>query len=673
MALFKKILIANRGEIAVRVIKAAAKLGIRTVAIYSSADEGSLHVRLADEAYSLNSNELAESYLNIEKIIQIAKISSCQAIHPGYGFLAENPAFVSACNNAGLVFIGPDAQAMKLMGNKVESREALKDAGIPMTAGITGTLEELLAKAGQIKLPILVKAAAGGGGKGMRIVHDLSKLAETLESTSREAKAYFGDGTVFIEKFVEEPRHIEIQVLGDNYGNVIHLYERECSIQRRYQKIIEESPSPTLTDEVRIKMGETAVRIAKKIGYSNAGTVEFLVDKDLNFYFLEMNTRVQVEHPVTEMVTGFDIVKEQILVASGKKLDIKQEDIHQNGHAIECRIYAEDPENNFLPSPGKMTLYIEPAGDGLRIDSAIDRACTIESFYDPMICKLILWGEDREIAREKMIHALDHFVVHGIRTNIAYLRQLMAHPNYIANNLSTKFCDEHTVSLIKTSLQEKEAIAVYLPIIAYYLYEFNIRKREASNPDYHLWQQISYWRDVMILSGEIDNKAYSTEIENIRNNSYTFIFNNEPHKAALESIDMGCLNIKIDEQPYRFFVSKDENGQGYISLDSFNFRIRRNDVLSDNAELLGSYDQLAKKGSGKIVSPMPGKVIKINVKEGDQVRKGNTLMIVEAMKMENHITSPSDGIVEKVNVKQGDMVNGSTRLIELKKSDKQAT
>ncbi len=321
--------------------------------------------------------------------------------------------------------------------------------------------------------PFLVKAAAGGGGKGMRIVRDLKELPEILESTSREAKSYFGDGTIFIEKYVEEPRHIEIQVIGDNHGNVVHLFERECSIQRRYQKIIEESPSPTLTPEVRIKMGNAAVKIAKEIGYNNAGTVEFLVDKNLNFYFLEMNTRVQVEHPVTEMVTGIDIVKEQIRIAAGYPLSFDQSSVKQTGHAIECRIYAEDPSNNFLPSPGEMSLYLEPEGNGIRIDAGIQEATTIHSFYDPMISKLITWGEDREIAREKMIHALKNYSIHGIRTNISYLLQLLKHKAYIANKISTKYCDEHTGDIIKLIEKDKKSIPIHLPVMAYLMYDFH--------------------------------------------------------------------------------------------------------------------------------------------------------------------------------------------------------
>lgn len=665
MKLFSKILIANRGEIAVRVMRAVQELGIRAVAIYSEADSGALHVRMADEAYCLGGNDLAETYLNIPKIAGIAKKCGAEAIHPGYGFLSENAAFVNACDEAGIVFIGPNARAMKLMGNKIESREALKDSGIPMTAGITGDVETLLRRAGEIPLPIMIKAAAGGGGKGMRIVNDTSKLAELLESTSREAKSYFGDGTIFIEKYIEDPRHIEIQVLGDNYGNVIHLFERECSIQRRHQKIIEESPSPTLTPEIRAKMGETAVTIAKTIGYNNAGTVEFLVDKDLKFYFLEMNTRVQVEHPVTEMVTGIDIVKEQIHIAAGKKLEIAQDSIEQNGHAIECRIYAEDPANNFLPSPGKMTYYLEPEGEGIRLDTGIMEATVIQSFYDPLICKLITWDNDREAAREKMIHALEDFIIHGIRTNIGYLRHLLKNQEYIENKISTRYCDEHTGNLVGEMLSEKQAIPSYLAGLAYYLHDFNCKPAEQEG-HHDIWNHISYWRDLMEFEGMVEDKPFRFSVNRIKNDVYYLSEDGNTHEAQIRFCGEGYLEMVLDEHQYEFYVSNDDEGNGYVSYKGNIFKVNRTDVLTGSQAILGSMDHSGGKHDGKIISPMPGKVIKINVGKGEEVKRGQTLMIVEAMKMENYIVAPSDGLVEEINVKVGDMVNSNTKLIDLK-------
>lgn len=666
MNLFQKILIANRGEIAVRVIRAVQDLGIRAVAIHSEADANALHVRMADEAYSLGGNDLAATYLNIEKIVGIAKNCGAGAIHPGYGFLSENSLFVKACDDAGIIFIGPNTRAMKIMGNKIESREALKDSGISMTAGITGDIKTLLKRAGEIPFPLMIKAAAGGGGKGMRIVHKEDNLAEMLESTSREAKSYFGDGTVFIEKYIEDPRHIEIQVLGDNFGNVIHLFERECSIQRRHQKIIEESPSPTLTPEIRQKMGETAVRIAKAIGYNNAGTVEFLVDKDLNFYFLEMNTRVQVEHPVTEMVTGVDIVKEQILIAAGKKLDIEQGSIAQHGHAIECRIYAEDPANNFLPSPGNMSYYLEPEGDGIRVDTGFMEATTIHSFYDPLLCKLITWDESREDARNKMIRALDQFIIHGIRTNIAYLKQLVTDPAYIQNKITTKYCDEHTSDLVAAIKKGKEAVPVYIPGLAYYLYDFNCKPEPEVSAGNDIWNHISYWRDIMELEAHVEGTSFKFSIESIKKGAYQIITADGRHEVQVRICGEGYLELILDGKQMEFFVSTDDEGNGYVSYLGFIFRVKRNDLLLKNQEILGSFDSAGGNNDGKIISPMPGKVIQIKVEEGEEVKRGQTLLIVEAMKMENYITAPTDGVVEQVNVKVGEMVNSSMRLVNLK-------
>ncbi len=664
MKLLSKILIANRGEIAVRVIRSAQRLGIQTVAVYSIADEEALHVEMADEAYCFGESlELSDTYLNIDKIIEIAKKSGSEAIHPGYGFLSENSRLVSACEDAGIVFIGPHTRAMKLMGNKIESREFVTKLGIPMTAGVTGEHEVLLKKAKDIPLPILVKAAAGGGGKGMRIVHDLKDLPGILESTSREAKSYFGDGTIFIEKYVEEPRHIEIQVIGDNHGNVVHLFERECSIQRRYQKIIEESPSPTLTPEVRIKMGDAAVKIAIEIGYNNAGTVEFLVDKNLDFYFLEMNTRVQVEHPVTEMVTGIDIVSEQIRIASGYPLSFDQSSVKQTGHAIECRIYAEDPANKFLPSPGDMSLYIEPEGNGIRIDAGIQEASTVHSFYDPMISKLVTWGDNREIAREKMIHSLMNYSIHGIRTNISYLMELLKHKAYISNKISTKYCDEHTQDLIQHIEKEKKAIPVHMPVIAYLMYDFHQDLLEDDEPGYNVWREIGYWRDLMEIKVTVGEESLSVKIIEKPTGKFNFTVKDKLHQAYIKSLESGLAEIAIDDYSHRFVISNDTKGSGYVSFNGHIFSITRKDTLVVE-DVFGTQDH-GSKDHGEIVSPMPGKVVKINVAEGQLVKKGDILLVIEAMKMENNIICPKEGKIEKINVKTGDMVNGSKELLLL--------
>lgn len=496
--MFDKILIANRGEIAVRIIKSARELGVRTVAVYSEADRESLHVEAADEAICIGESDLGETYLNGDKIISAARESGCRAIHPGYGFLAENPEFVKRCEDENLVFIGASSDAIRLMGDKLKARASVKEMGVPTTPGSSGEPERVLEECRVLPYPLLVKAALGGGGKGMRIVRSEEELKDALSATSREAKAYFGDGTVYVEQYIDQPRHIEIQILGDGFGNMIHLFERECTIQRRYQKIIEETPSSSIDDETRMKMGQAAVTIGQTIGYHNAGTVEFLVDQDKNFYFLEMNTRIQVEHPVTEMTTGVDIVKQQLLVASGNELAIKQEDVGQRGHAIECRIYAEDPLNNFAPSPGWMTFFQEPRGLWVRNDSSFNRPCEIKSFFDPIISKLIVWEESRETARLKMIQALREYVVQGIHTNIPFLRTVLQHEAFIDNRISTHFCDDYMEELIESLHQERDGVADHVPLIAYLLYDLNRPVQRTGSTgdsfDHDVWRLIGHWR-----------------------------------------------------------------------------------------------------------------------------------------------------------------------------------
>ncbi len=662
MKLFKKILIANRGEIAVRVIRSAKKLGIETVAVYSKPDAEALHTKMADEAYLLGEQELADTYLNVEKIIAIAKRSGCDAIHPGYGFLAENPDLVNACEKEGISFIGPSLKAIRLMGNKVEARAFVTKLGTPMTQGAVGTKDELLKAASNIPLPILVKAAAGGGGKGMRIVHKLEDLEETIEATSREAKAYFGDAEVFIEQYIEEPRHIEIQIIGDKHGNVVHLYERECSIQRRYQKIIEESPSPTLDPQTREKMGAAAVDIAKAIDYDNAGTIEFLVDKNLNFYFLEMNTRVQVEHPVTEMVTGIDIVREQILVAAGNKLSIKQEDVRQMGHAIEARIYAEDPENDFRPAPGDITLYKEPVGNGIRIDSGIEGPATIHSFFDPMISKLICYAEDRDIARECLVSALKNFIVHGIKSNIPYLIEMLKHPAFIENKISTKFCDERTDEILSAIAQSKQSINKDFLTAGYLIYDLLKHKEPKEN----IWNEIGYWRLMMKLTILAEEKEIKVNIRNISDRFFDFEINGNQLSAEVKERGKNFLRININGHCRKLYFSENGDGKTLVSCEGNIYEFDRSDRLHDSDFYISEADA---KGGNHIKSPMPGKVIKLHVQAGDKVSKGDTLVVVEAMKMENNLNAHRDAVIAEVKVKEGDMVDSSAALIVLEEEE----
>lgn len=448
--MFRKVLIANRGEIAVRVAGTLQQMGIAVVAVYSDPDRGAFHVRNADEAYPLDGKTAAETYLDIGKITAIAKRCGAEAIHPGYGFLSENAQFAQACADAGIVFIGPPADVIRCMGDKVRAKEIMHGAGVPTVPGWSGvsnaSAKTIAGEAGRIGYPVLVKAAAGGGGKGMRVVRDVSSLAEAWASAGREAKAAFGDGRVFLEKYIERPRHIEFQVFGDHHGNVVHLFERECSIQRRHQKIIEETPSPALSDALRGRMGEAAVKAARAAGYSNAGTVEFLLSDGGEFYFLEMNTRLQVEHPVTELTTGLDLVRAQLIVADGRPLPFTQDSVRQRGHAIECRIYAEDASRGFLPSTGTIEAWAPPSGPGIRVDAGVARGSEVSVYYDPMLAKLVICDETRTDAIDKTIWALKRFAVLGVTTNVEFLQCVISHPAFRAGDINTAFLEQHDLT-----------------------------------------------------------------------------------------------------------------------------------------------------------------------------------------------------------------------------------
>jgi acetyl-CoA carboxylase biotin carboxylase subunit len=444
--MFRKILIANRGEIAVRVIRACREMGIGSVAVYSEADAASLHVQLADEAVAIGPAPAAESYLDMKRILAAAQAAGAEAIHPGYGFLAENAAFARLCEKEGVQFIGPNSAALELVGDKVRARQTMDKAGVPIIPGmksVAASPDEFQAAARDLGYPVMVKASAGGGGKGMRVVGAEAGLAVALESGRREAKSAFGDDSVYLEKCIEEPRHVEVQVLADNRGHTVHLFERECSIQRRHQKILEESPSPALDPALRARMGETAVRAMRAAGYNNAGTVEFLLDRERHFYFLEVNARLQVEHPVTELTTGVDLVRQQILIASDADLSIRQEDLSQRGHAVECRIYAEDPKMNFLPSAGRIAYLREPRGPGIRFDSGIYEGFEVPVYYDPILAKLIVWAEDRESACRRMAAALDDCVILGIHTTAGFLKDVVGHPEFRAGRATTSFIGKY--------------------------------------------------------------------------------------------------------------------------------------------------------------------------------------------------------------------------------------
>lgn len=445
--MIKKVLIANRGEIAVRIIRACKEMDIETVAIYSEADKESLHVQIADEAYCVGPTISKESYLNLTNIISVAKLTGCDAIHPGYGFLAENADFAELCRECNLIFIGPSPEAISKMGTKDVARDTMKEAGVPIVPGSQGIIkntEEAIELANQIGYPVIIKATAGGGGKGIRVARHEEELVKGIQITQQEASTAFGNPGVYLEKYVEDFRHVEIQIMADTHGNAIHLGERDCTIQRRLQKLLEESPSPALDENIRKQMGEAAVKAAVAVDYTGAGTVEFIYEyKTKSFYFMEMNTRIQVEHPVTEMVTGMDLIKEQILVASGEKLSLQQEEVQFNGWAMECRINAENPAKKFMPSPGRVEMYLPPGGFGIRVDSAVYPGYSIPPFYDSMVAKLIVHGKTREEAIAKMKRALSEFVIEGVHTTIPFHLQLLEHPDFVKGEFNTKFLEEH--------------------------------------------------------------------------------------------------------------------------------------------------------------------------------------------------------------------------------------
>lgn len=492
--MFLKILIANRGEIAVRVIRACREMGIPSAAVYSEADRAALHVALADEAVCIGPPPALESYLDMDNVIAAAKKLGCDAIHPGYGFMAENHLFAARCVDEGLTFIGPSAEAIELVGSKLAARAAVTAVGVPVIPGMEGhgtDVKHFAKEAKKIGYPVLVKATAGGGGKGMRVVNSEEELAAACEGSAREAKGAFGDDTIYLEKCIVEPRHVEFQVFADTHGNAVHLFERECSVQRRHQKVVEETPSVAVTPEIREAMGDAALKVVEASGYVNAGTVEFLLDPEGNFYFLEVNARIQVEHPVTEMVTGTDLVTEQIRVAAGEPLSFKQEDLRQIGHAIECRIYAEDPAAGFLPAAGRILLMEEPQGPGIRVDSGVYSGGDVPTFYDPIMAKLIAWGPDRESARLRMISALGSYPVLGIETTIGFLKDVMENAEFISGNTHTGFISEYMPDWKPETDEETLAAALAVAALAEMAPKAaGVSKEETPSP----WETVGPWQ-----------------------------------------------------------------------------------------------------------------------------------------------------------------------------------
>jgi 3-methylcrotonyl-CoA carboxylase alpha subunit len=663
-SILSKVLIANRGEIACRVIRSCRKLGIRTVAVYSEADADAQHVRQADEAYLIGGPRPQDSYLRGDAILEVARSSGAQAIHPGYGFLSENADFADAVEAAGIVFIGPKAASMRKMGSKAGAKELMQTANVPVVPGYTGadqTPQVLAREAALIGFPLMIKAAHGGGGKGMRVVRALDEFLPALESCQREAKSAFGRDRVLLERFVGHPRHIEIQVFGDAHGNVIHLGERECSAQRRYQKVLEESPSPFLTPELRAAMGAAAVQAARAIDYVNAGTVEFIVDQEGAFYFMEINTRLQVEHPVTELVTGQDLVEWQLRVAAGEALPITQDQLRQQGHAIEVRLYAEDPEAGFLPGSGTLArLQLPHASEHVRIDSGVVEGDTVTIFYDPMIAKLIVHDVDRASALARMREALAECEISGPKSNIEFLEQLVRHPAIVGATIDTGYLDRHLDEFMPATTADADLLlaAAAAQLLAQ---EQVALARAAASPDPHSpWAIADGWRLGHAGKRHLAFMHRGTRLALVAHGdagNYRIDHDGTEANIAGARLAEGTLSMRIDGRGRRFQVDQDARR---VAVHDGQRRLRLEPVEVYRRESTGGAS-----GEHRVSAPMPGRVVLVKARPGDAVTAGQELLVLEAMKMELSLKAPRDGTVAEVRAAEGDFIEADAVLVTL--------
>ncbi|MDQ3260077.1 MAG: acetyl/propionyl/methylcrotonyl-CoA carboxylase subunit alpha [Pseudomonadota bacterium] len=661
--MFKKILIANRGEIACRVILTCKRLNIATIAVYSDADSHARHVKIADEAWHIGGSRPTESYLHGEKILDVAKSSGAEAIHPGYGFVSENADFARACKAADIVFIGPTPDAIQAMGSKSAAKALMEKAGVPVVPGYHGAEQapHFLAKeAKRIGYPLLIKAIAGGGGKGMRLVTQPDEFLPQLEAAKREAKNSFGDDTVLIERYVDGPHHIEFQVFGDSHGNVVHLFERECSIQRRHQKILEETPSPFLDDKLRNQMADAAVAAATAIGYSNAGTIEFIVGSDRKFFFMEMNTRLQVEHPVTEMTTGLDLVEWQLRVAAGEPLPLKQENIACKGHAIEVRICAENPANQFLPEIGPLHRFVYPTVmDGIRVDTGVLQGDEIGIFYDSMIAKLIAYGDNRQQAQKKLVAALAHTAVVGVKTNIEFLAKVATEPAFVAGQVDTHFIAQHRESLLSQPNEAPHRALIFAAVALLRQNEIAARaKLHGSSDPYSPWGIPNSWRlngagaQVLLFADPLANRTREVKVQGGAG-QYDFHVEDQSYSVATQSMNQPEMKLAIAGR-----ISS-----GIVLYYEDHYLV---DVDSDRYEFLSvqpfAFDHAEEVASGRLTALMPGRIVKVMVSVGDVVAAGQPLLIMEAMKMEHTIHSPREGTIEEVFYKVDDIVAADATL-----------
>ncbi len=671
--MFQKILIANRGEIACRVMETARKLGVKTVAVYSEADASARHVQMADEAVLLGPAEVSESYLKADLILEIAKRVGAEGIHPGYGFLSENAEFAEKCSAAGVAFIGPPADAIRAMGLKDAAKAMMVGAGVPVVPGYHGEGQDpviLAEEAAKIGYPVLIKAVAGGGGKGMRRVDSASEFSDALVSAMRESANAFGDDRVLIEKFLTKSRHIEIQVFADGQGNAVHLFERDCSLQRRHQKVIEEAPAPEMPQSMRDAMGAAAVAAAKAIKYEGAGTIEFIVDvsdglKDDGFYFMEMNTRLQVEHPVTEMITGQDLVEWQLIVASGGVLPVIQEDLSISGHSIEVRLYAEDPDNDFLPATGPLLRLRAPVeGNGIRVDTGVREGDTVTPFYDPMIAKLIVWGENRDVALRKMHTALASYEVAGLATNLEFLKNVAGHKAFADVDLDTSFIDRFKKDLVPEKppvTDEHIALAVLQLLLE--AREKNKATADISNDPYSPWNDVTAWRmndeahDDFTFEGPDGDFVVSVTYQG---NDFVMVL--PGGELVVSGAHQSDDSLRATLGGHIVSASVVPDGKRLVVITGG----KQVDVIRVITDFDGTGDE---GGAGAVMSPMPGKIIQVSVAAGDVVANGDTLIVMEAMKMEHTLTASVDGTVEDVFFETGDQVEEGVLLIRLQSEE----
>ncbi len=645
----RRLLIANRGEIVVRIIRTCRELGIETVAVYSDADRQALHVLEADRAVRIGGSAPAESYLKIDAIVRAAKGSHADAVHPGYGLLSENAALAQACIDAGLTFVGPPAAAIEAMGDKAAARKLVAARGIPTIPGYDGDEQEpgqLLRRAKKIGFPVMIKAAAGGGGRGMRAVESTAKFEEQAESARREAERAFGDGRLILERALTGARHIEVQILADNAGNTVHLGERDCSIQRRHQKVIEECPSPVVDDAMRGRMGEAAVEAARAVGYSNAGTVEFLVDSEGSFYFLEMNTRLQVEHGVTEMVTGLDIVALQLKIAAGEPLPFTQQDIKFRGHAIECRIYAEDPANEYLPSAGRITSFGPPSGHGVRNDVGVYEGFEVSTFYDPMLAKLLVWGRDRRQAVTRMLTALGRYRLSGVKNNLAMLKAVVSHPVFEAGQATTAFLQTEFMGRTRANgILEEAVLAAFGAIVL------------GVGMDADPWSAGGPWRLAGARRIQLQHGSALFAIIGRRTGDEWRVDVNGKHCRTRFTTHGDTILVESEDGTRPAEIAR-AGGVLEVTLRGQTYRLELAQAEEKHVHPEGHRE----KG---LAAPMPGLVLRVLVREGDQVHVHQTLVVIEAMKMEHAIEAPHDGVVKKVHCQEGGRVNEGQLLVEL--------